>query len=75
MFCATPISFVNALVILQVVVLWTTHECTTVMNCCNSFLGIRMSCCNSCKLVQLAVVPCTTVVMKCYFNGLESTFE
>ena len=50
MFCATPTSFVNALVILQVVVLWTTHECTAIMNCCNSTLGIRMSCCNYCKL-------------------------
>ena len=53
MFCATPTSFVNAVVILQVVVLWTlwtTLECTAIMNCCNSILGIRMSCCNSCKL-------------------------
>ena len=50
MFCATPISFVNALLILQVVVLWTSRECTVVMNCCNSILGIRMSCSNYCKL-------------------------
>ena len=75
MFCATPTSFVNAPVILQVVVLWTTEVCTAVMNCCNWILGIPMSCCNACKLVQLVAVSCTAVVMKCYFNGLGSTFE
>ena len=75
MFCATPTSFVNGLVILQLVVLWTTEVCTAVMNCCNWILGIPMSYCNACKLVQLAAVPCTTVVMKCYFNGLGSTFQ
>ena len=50
MFCATPTSFVNAPVILQVVVLWTTEVCTAVMNCCNWILGISMSYCNACKL-------------------------
>ena len=75
MFCATPTSFVNAPVILQVVVLWTTEVCTTVMNCCNWILEISMSYCNAYKLVQLAAVSCTAVIMKCYSNSLESTFE
>ena len=75
MFGATPTGFVNAPVILQVVVLWTTEVCTAVINGCNWILGIPMSCCNAGKLVQLAAVPCTAIVMKCYFNGLGSTFE
>ena len=74
-FCATPTSFVNGPVILKVVVLWTTEVCTAVINCYNWILGIPMSCCNACKLVYETVVACTAVVMNCYFNGLESTFE